>query len=59
MFVRAKKKTEDRWQIQIVETVKVDGKSRQQIVQNIGTARSSEELEILKSMGERAVIDLM
>lgn len=58
MFVRKKKKAESRWQIQIVESKKVDGKTKQIIVSNIGTARSEDELVEMMAIGEKSLIEI-
>lgn len=58
MFVRAKKKAEDRWQVQIVETQVINGKPRQKIVRNVGTAYSDKELMDFKAIGESIVIEI-
>ena len=58
MFVVAKKKTENRWQVQVVESV-CQGKSvRQKVVRNVGTAYSEKELTEFKKIGEAAVISI-
>lgn len=58
MFVRAKKKTENRWQVQIVETNLVSGKPRQKIVRNIGTAHNKREVDDFKAVGESIIIEM-
>jgi len=58
MFVRAKKKSENRWQVQIVESVKVDAKTRQRIIRNVGTAYNEKELIDFKVLGESIIIEL-
>ena len=58
MFVRAKKKFEDRWQVQIVETKTVGGKPRQKIVRNVGTAHNERELQDFKAVGESIIVEI-
>jgi len=58
VFVRAKKKSESRWQVQVVSTDRSSGKPRQKIVKNIGSANSSEEKEALLELGRKAIIDI-
>lgn len=58
MFVRAKKKAENRWQVQVVESQKVAGKTRQKIVRNVGTAHNEIELADFKAIGENIIVDI-
>ena len=58
MFVVAKKKTENRWQVQVVESVRQGKSVLQKIVRNVGTAYSEKELTEFKKIGEAAVISI-
>lgn len=58
MFVRAKKKSEDRWQIQIVESVRTDGKIQQKIVRNVATAKNQQEVEDFTAVANRMIIQI-
>ena len=58
MFVRAKKKAECRWQVQVVETTKVNGQPRQRIVRNVGTAYSEKEVTDFKAIGESIIVEM-
>ena len=58
MFVRAKKKSTSRWQIQVVATDRSSGKPKQKIVQNIGSAKSVEEKETLLEIGREAIVQI-
>lgn len=58
MFVVAKKKSENRWQVQVVESVRQGKSIRQKIVRNVGTAYSERELAEFKKIGEAAVISI-
>lgn len=58
MFVVAKKKSENRWQVQVVESVRKGKSVRQKIVRNVGTAYSEKELSEFKRIGEAAVISI-
>ena len=58
MFVRIKKKSESRWQVQVVSTDRSSGKPRQKIVKNIGSANSSEEKQVLIDLGQQAIMDI-
>ncbi len=53
MFVRVKKTPNSpRSSVQIVESMRVEGKVRQKIVKHIGIAYDDKELEELKLLGE-------
>jgi isopentenyldiphosphate isomerase len=58
MFVLAKKKDEKRWQVQIVESVRVGKSIRQKIVRNIGTAYSEKEVAEFKRIGEASIVEM-
>jgi transposase len=58
MFVRAKKKDEKRWQVQIVESIRKGEKVTQKIVRNVGTAYNQRELNEFKRLGEIAIIEM-
>ena len=56
MFVRAKKKDENKWQVMIVESIRDGGSVSQKTVRNIGLAHSVEELKKFEAIGEAAII---
>lgn len=58
MFLRVKKKTENRWQVQVVESARVGEKVMQKIVRNVGTAYSLKELEDFKKLGEVIIVEM-
>lgn len=58
MFVRIKKKDENRWHIQIVESVRVRDEVKQKIIRSIGVARSPQEVEQFKKIAEKAIIQI-
>lgn len=59
MFVRIKKKDENRWHVQIVESVRVGADVKQKIVRSIGVAHSPQEVAQFKKIGEKAIVDIM
>jgi hypothetical protein len=56
MFVRAKKKDENKWQVMIVESIRDGGSVSQKIVRNIGLAHSVDELKKFEAIGEAAIV---
>ena len=58
MFVRSKKKSESKWQIQIVESIRVDGKTRQKILRNVATARSEKERLDFIELAESIAVEM-
>lgn len=56
MYIVAKKKTENKWQVQIVESVREGSKVKQKIIRNIGTAFSDAEVTQFKKIGEDIII---
>lgn len=58
MFVSAKKKDDSRWQIQIVESIRIGDQVRQKRVRNIGTAYSEKEREEFIRIGNAAIIKI-
>lgn len=58
MFVRAKKKSDSKWQVQIVESLRDGGTVSQKIVRNIGTACSVSELAKFREIGEAAIVSI-
>ena len=58
MFVRTKKKDENRWHVQIVESIRQGDSVQQKIVRSIGVAHSPEEVEQFKKIGEKAIIHI-
>lgn len=58
MFVSVKKKDNSRWQVQIVESVRRDGKVKQRRVRGIGTAYSEKELGEFVRIGEAAIVQI-
>lgn len=56
MFVRAKKKDENKWQVMIVESIRDGGSVSQKTVRNIGLAHSVEELKKFEAIGEAAIV---
>ena len=58
MFVRVKKKDDQRFQIQVVENTrnKISGKVKQKIVRNIGVAHNTKEIEAFRKVGENAIV---
>lgn len=58
MFVRTKKKDENRWHVQIVESVRDGADVKQKIIRSIGVAHSPEEVAQFKKIGEKAIVDI-
>lgn len=58
MFVRIRKKDESRWQLTIVESVRVGREVKQKTVRNIGTAYSEKEVNEFKKIGEAAIVEM-
>jgi transposase len=56
MFIRAKKKDENKWQVMIVESIRDGGSVSQKIVRNIGLAHGAEELKKFQAIGEAAIV---
>jgi transposase len=59
MFIVVKKKSENRWQVQVVESVRQGKKVCQKIVRNIGAACTTQEIEDFKKIGEAAIVSIM
>lgn len=58
MFVSSKKKDETKWQVQIVESIRVGDQVRQKRVRNIGTAYSEKEREEFIRIGNAAIVKM-
>ena len=59
MFIRIKKsKNSPKCSVQIVESKRVDGKVKQQIIKHMGTAMEGEELESLKALAESVKLSM-
>ncbi len=58
MFVRTKKKDENRWHVQIVESIRQGDSVQQKLIRSIGVAHSPEEVEQFKKIGEKAIIHI-
>jgi hypothetical protein len=56
MFVRAKKKSENKWQVMVVESTRQGKRVCQTIVRNIGLAHGLEELQKFRDIGEAAIV---
>lgn len=58
MFIRTKKKTEDRISVQIVANIRDADKVKQKIIRHVGVARNNKELEQLKDLATFIKISL-
>lgn len=58
MFTRVKIKAPNRWQIQIVESIRVKDTTQQRIVRNVGTAYSEKEIESFKRIGDSLIAEM-
>jgi hypothetical protein len=56
MFVRAKKKDENKWQVMIVESLRDGDSVYQKTVRNIGIAHGPDELKRFREIGEAAIV---
>lgn len=59
MFVRTKIKSEGKWQVQVVESVRSGKTVKQKIVRNIGLACGSAELAKFREIGEAAIVSIL
>ena len=59
MFVRAKKKAEDRYSIQIVQNTRDGKKVKQKILRHVGVARSDDEVNKLKEIAEEFMANII
>lgn len=51
MFIRVKKKSDDKFSVQLVESVRDKGLVRQKILRHLGVAHNKQEVETLKEVG--------
>ena len=59
MFVRTKKKDENKWQVMIVESRREGDSVVQKTVRNIGVAHGTDELRRFREIGEAAIVAIL